>query len=327
MEGKYHPDSGINASAREEVPTRPVSVIQCYLAYGTALVTGLLSFLILTHYQVFEDPILTGMAVTSVATLVIWIFSIIHNNSSIYDPYWVVAPPFLAILFKALGEDGLTGAWSSRQVLIFLCICLWASRYHIFYKWTGWRTGLIHEDWRYELMRKAPIPYWLNSLFGMHLFPTFLVYLAFTPAALVISGNTLSQASTGIWDILGLAGALLAVIIQLTADEQLRKFRLSDEYKKGKSCRTGLWKYSRHPNYFGEVLFWISMIFFATAAGLIRESPFLVLFGPILMAIFFRFSSYLMDIRSLKFRHDYRQLMNEVSPMFPWWPKTRKNGL
>jgi len=325
MEGKHNPDSEKNAFAREEVPTRPVSAIQCYLAYGTAIFTGLLSYRIFAHYQVFEDSILTGMAVSSVATLVIWIFSIIHNNSSIYDPYWVVAPPFLAILLKALGEDGLTGAWNSRQVIIILCLCLWAGRYHIFYKWTGWRTGLIHEDWRYEMMRKSPIPYWLNSLIGMHLSPTFLVYLAFAPAALVISKNTLSQASVSVWDILGLAGALLAVTIQLFADEQLRKFRLSDEYKNGKSCRTGLWKYSRHPNYFGEVLFWISMICFSTAAGIIRESPFLVLFGPILMAIFFRFSAYLMDLRSLKFRHDYQQLMNEVSPMFPWWPKTGKN--
>jgi steroid 5-alpha reductase family enzyme len=306
---------------REEIPLRPVPAIQCYLAYGTAIITGWLFYRILAHYQVLEDPFLTGMAITSLSTLVIWIFSIIHNNSSIYDPYWVIAPPFLAILLKALGEEGLTGLWNSRQVLVLLCLCIWASRYHIFYKWTGWRTGLIHEDWRYDMMRKAPIPYWLNSLIGMHLFPTFLVYFAFAPAALVISGSSQSQASLNMWDILGLSGALIAVTIQLVADEQLRKFRQTDEYRSGKSCRTGLWQYSRHPNYFGEVLFWISMIFFALASGIIRESLFLVLGGPVLMAVFFRFSAYLMDIRSLKLRNDYRQLMDEVSPMIPWWPK------
>jgi steroid 5-alpha reductase family enzyme len=165
------------------------------------------------------------------------------------------------------------------------------------------------------MMRKAPIPYWLNSL----------VYFAFAPAALVISGEALSQASFGLWDILGLSGALLAVSIQLVADEQLRKFRQSDEYIKGRSLRTGLWKYPRHPNYFGEVLFWISMIFFAVGSGLFRESPFLVVGGPILMAAFFRFSAYLMDIRSIKRRPDYRKMMDEVSPMIPWWPRSESH--
>lgn len=319
-QNKLHPPLELK---REEVPSRPVPAIQCYLAYGTAILAGWISYRLLNNFQILQDPFLSGLAVTILASIVIWIFSIRNDNSSIYDPYWVIAPPFLAILLKSLGSEGLTGIWNSRQVIILLCLCLWASRYHVFYRWTGWRSGLTHEDWRYEMMRSSPLPYWLNSLTGMHLFPTLLVYLAFAPAALLLSGDTLSQAPVSVWDLVGLSGALLAVGIQLLADEQMKKFRQTEAYKRGESMREGLWKYSRHPNYFGEVLFWISMVFFAVSTGLIRESPLIVVGGPVLMAIFFRFSAYLMDKRSLKLRSDYKQVMEEVSPMVPWWPRSR----
>jgi steroid 5-alpha reductase family enzyme len=189
------------------------------------------------------------------------------------------------------------------------------------YPWSGWRTGLVHEDWRYEEMRSAPLPYWLNSLLGMHLFPTLLVYFAFAPAALVLLEDPSTQAAFGPWDVLGLLGALSAVTIELVADEQLRKYRASGEYAEGGACRKGLWRFSRHPNYFGEVLFWLSMIPFAVATGLLSQKPLLVLVGPLMMAVFFRFSCWLMDVRSLERRPGYQTLMDELSAMVPWWPK------
>jgi len=88
---------------------------------------------------------------------------------------------------------------------------------------------------------------------GMHLFPTALVYFAFAPAALVLLSDPISQPVFGLWDIVGMAGTLSAVVIQLAADKQLRKYRASCDCRRGGTLRRGLWKYSRHPNYFGEV--------------------------------------------------------------------------
>ena len=266
------------------------------------------------------NPYWSGLAVTCASTIVIWLFSIANNNSSIYDPYWVIAPPILAVLL-VISSNGFE--MNLRQLIIIGCFVVWASRYHIFYKWTGWRTGLQDEDWRYEDMRKYPVPYWLNSLLGMHIFPTLLVYFAFAPGALVLLTNPAQQSNLGIWDILGVFISLSAVIIQLISDEQLRKYRMTDEYKNGGSFRGGLWKYSRHPNYFGEVVFWLSMILFALGSGIFDVHPFLVLTGPIVMAIFFRFSAYLTDMRSLKRRDDYPLIMREVSALIPWWPRKR----
>ena len=174
-------------------PNRPVAASQCYLAYGTALLVGITTWWALYTFQLIDNVFWIGLAVTCSCTIAIWVFSIANGNSSIYDPYWVIAPLFLALALKATGGGSLLGPWNLRQVCIFACLFIWSSRYHIFYKWSGWRTGLIHEDWRYEQMRRFPLPYWLISILGMHLFPTVLVYFAFAPAALVLGGNPLSQ--------------------------------------------------------------------------------------------------------------------------------------
>jgi steroid 5-alpha reductase family enzyme len=302
-------------------PYRPVPASQCYLAYSSALLAGIASWWVLFTFQLIEDVLWIGLVVTCVCTIVIWLFSIKNGNSSIYDPYWVIAPPFLAIALKSGGGGGLIGPWNIRQVLVLACLVIWAGRYHIFYRWSGWRTGLKHEDWRYEQMREFPLPYWLISLLGMHLFPTVLVYFAFTPAALVMGSNPLLQPAFNLLDVLGLVGALLAVAILFFSDEQLRKFRLTTEYRRGGIYSEGLWKYSRHPNYFGEVLFWLSMIPFAVAAGMLSSKPVHVFAGPILMALFFRFSAWMMDKRSLKHRQDYQHVMDRISPLVPWSQK------
>lgn len=302
-------------------PFRPVSAVRCYLAYGTALVAGYFVWRFVVPPAFLAGPAGRGLTVTLLATVIVWIFSIASGNSSIYDPYWVIAPPLLALGMIAAGNGGLGGSWSARQVVVFICFFLWATRYHLFYRWTGWRSGLVHEDWRYEEMRRLPIPYWINSLTGMHLFPTLLVYAAFVPAALVLSRPPANQPPLGPWDILGVVGALSAVAIEFISDRQLHQFRTTPDYAEGKTFRGGLWNLSRHPNYFGESLFWISMIPFAVAAGVIADHPLFVIGGPILMALFFRFSAHLMDVRSLRLRNDYGEAMGQLNAMVPLPPK------
>lgn len=301
-------------------PIRPVSALICYSAYISAPAIGILVWWLFQSLDIVSNRFYLGLIVTCISTIVIWIFSIIKNNSSIYDPYWVIAPPFLALGF-ILSSGDIVNYWSFRHIFIIVCLVLWASRYHIFYKWTGWRTGIVHEDWRYEKMRDAPVPYWLNSLFGMHLFPTVLVYFAFAPGILTLLIPTEQQNTFSVFDILGLIAALSAVAIQYFSDNQMKKFRSTEEYKQGGILQSGLWKYSRHPNYFGEVLFWISMMFFGIAAGLHLTAPVLVFTGPALMAAFFRLSSWLMDVRSLERRPNYKQVMKEISSMIPWFPR------
>ena len=298
-------------------PQRSVNAQQCYLAYGLSLLTGVVVWSILVMTRPAMDPFMSGLIITTICTFVIYIFSIRNNNSSIYDPYWVIAPPLLALGIKATSAAGFS-AWHLRDALILFCLFFWATRYHVFYAWEGWGRGLSIEDWRYEDMRKFPVPYWLNSLLGMHYFPTWLVYFALAPAALVLCTAPSEQVALGLWDIVGTAGAVAATLIQYFADRQCADFRTTAAYDSGAAIRTGLWRYSRHPNYFGEVLFWLSMIPFAIGAGLFADHPVLNLAGPVAMAIFFRFSSWLMDVRSLQRRPNYQAVIDGTSAMLPW---------
>jgi steroid 5-alpha reductase family enzyme len=302
-----------------DVPKRVVPPLQCYLAYASALAIGCAAWVLIMRFNIIKEPVWTGLAVTVICTLVILVYSLINNNSSIYDPYWVIAPPLLALALKAT-TSGLMSNWHPRQAIIVCGLVFWALRYHVFYRWSGWRNGLIHEDWRYELMRKAPVPYWLNSLSGMHLFPTVLVYFAFLPAAMVLVRDATDMPGLNLLDISGVMGVLAAVIIQMVSDMQMKRYRASSEYKNGGAFRGGLWNFSRHPNYFGEVLFWISLMLFSFAAGAFVNHLVLVLTGPVMMALFFRFSSWLMDIRSLKKRKEYRHTISQVSALVPWFP-------
>jgi len=137
-------------------------------------------------------------------------------------------------------------------------------------------------------------------------------------------GHCTTVAALGIWDLLGLIGALSAVTVELVADRQLRNYRETDDYHRGGIFRRGLWKYSRHPNYFGESLFWVSMVPFAVSSGMLSRHVALVVVGPALMALFFRFSCRLMDLRSLQHRPGYQQVIDEVSAMVPWRPKRKQ---
>ena len=305
-------------------PQRPVKALQCYLAYGLSIIAGVICWLWLLQQYPDFSPFMNGLIVTTVGTFVVYIFSIANDNSSIYDPYWVIAPPFLALAIKATSAVGFS-QWHLRDVLVLFCIFYWAARYHLFYSWEGWTTGLTIEDWRYEDMRDFPIvPYWLNSLVGMHYFPTYLVYFAFAPAALVLTLDPAQQPPIGLLDALAVFAAVSATTIQYFADKQCLDYRHSEAYKRGGAIHSGLWKYSRHPNYFGEVLFWLSMIPFAIAAGLYNGNEALILSGPIAMAIFFRFSSWLMDKRSLVRRPNFQAIIDTTSAMVPWFPKRAK---
>jgi len=124
------PNSSVDHRKKPADPVRPVSALQCWLAYAAALTAGALAWRLLRGMQLFASPLWLGFAVTCLCTVVIWIFSIANGNSSIYDPYWVIAPPFLALALKASTDGGLQGPWTARQLSIAACLMFWAADDH-----------------------------------------------------------------------------------------------------------------------------------------------------------------------------------------------------
>lgn len=246
------------------------------------------------------------------ATVVIFLFSLILNNSSIYDPYWSVAPVPIALFW--LFQPGSNGFANPQHLLIFVLLCLWAIRLTV--NWAIQWRGLKHEDWRYEDIRKQTgIFYWPASLLGIHIMPTILVFLSS-----MALWPTLSDHSTQLsWlDIVAALVTLLAVLIESTADLQMRRWRRSPERGDG-TMLPGLWSLSRHPNYFGEVLFWWGLYLFVPLA---YPAFWWIVIGPLaILLLFLGISIPLMERHLLAGHPSYAEYRQHVSAFFPWFPR------
>ncbi len=281
------------------------------LAYTVAGVVAVVSGILLRN----QAPILVVGAADLAATIVIFLFSVMVRNSSIYDPYWSVAPVPIALFW--LLQPGSNGFANLRHVLIFALLCLWAIR--LTANWASQWRGLGHEDWRYrDIKRQAGRFYWPVSFLGIHLLPTILVFggcLALWP--------TLSDRNTRLsWlDVVAALVTLTAIVIEATADWQMRRFRRSLAAKRDiDAMPRGLWSLSRHPNYFGEVLFWWGLYLFVPLA---YPDFRLVVIGPLLiLGLFLGISIPLMERHLLAGHPEYAEYQRQVvSPFFPWFPR------
>lgn len=187
-----------------------------------------------------------------VATVFIFVFSISLKNSSVYDPYWSVQP-IVIILSVLFGKGKLTTA----SVLVLIAVILWGARLTANFVY-GWR-GLSHEDWRYSELRRSTGKFFpVVNLLGIHVVPTVIVCLASLPAAYAVRFTARPDALTYI----GFALAIIATVIEAVADAEMHSFKKSAV---GGLIRNGLWKYSRHPNYLGEIIFWWAIALIAVS--------------------------------------------------------------
>jgi len=248
-----------------------------------------------------------------IATIVIYVGSVIHNNSSLYDPFWSIAPvPIIIFLYTLSDINNLS---TLNKILISAPIIFWSLR--LTRNWIISWDGFSHEDFRYiELKKGGKIKLEFINFTGIHLIPTLQVNLSLFPLYFLFTSYELSSLNYPL--IFASIFTILAVIIETIADEQMRSFR-SNKKNEGITMNKGLWKYSRHPNYFGEVMFWVGLYLMAFLS---IKTPFWLILSPISMIILFIFISCpMMDNRSLIKRSDYKQYMNNTSQLFIWFPK------
>jgi steroid 5-alpha reductase family enzyme len=253
-----------------------------------------------------------------VATATIFLFSMALNNSSLYDPYWSVAPIFIVgfYLLRLTGRPPLSTAALLRCWITAVLVAAWGSRLTL--NWiTRWK-GLKDEDWRYRGFRASSGSwYWPVSFLGIHLFPTVIVYLGCLSLYPVYEKLRPSLSALDVAATLVTAGA---ITIETLADLQLRRF-VRNPQNSGAPVVTGLWRYSRHPNYFGEVLFWWGLFLFAAAQG---WKSLWVAIGAVAMTLLFVFASIpMMERRLLKTRRNYREATRGISSFIPWFPPSR----
>jgi steroid 5-alpha reductase family enzyme len=254
-----------------------------------------------------QHPLLVTFWADLAATVVVFGVSMAVGNSSLYDAYWSVAPPVIAVAW-VVWAGGLT----VRQAVVLLLVLVWAVR--LTANWAvSWR-GLSHEDWRYVQIRGGlprRVPWWLVSLTGIQVMPTVVVFLGMLA---VWPAVTVAGRSFGVLDVLAVVVTAAAIATEALADRQLYRFA-ADPANRGRIIDRGLWRYSRHPNYLGEIGFWWGMWLFGLAAA---PGWWWTVVGPVAMVLLFTFVSVpMMDRRSIERRPAYEEHMRRVPAIVP----------
>jgi steroid 5-alpha reductase family enzyme len=258
------------------------------------------------------SPVWSAGLADLAATIVVFASSVGLNNSSMYDPYWSVAPGVIT-LWWLTRFGGVGGVTAVRQIAVTALVLAWAAR--LTWNWLRRWNGLKDEDWRYADYRRLGAGYWPVSFFGFHMMPTVVVFVACLSLVPALSANS---RGVGILDVLAVVVTAAAILVEAGADRQLRRFLA--HRKPGQILDTGLWALSRHPNYFGEVLFWWGLWLFGLAAD---PSRWWTIVGPAgVTALFLGISVPLMDRRMLSRHPGYEVHISQRSGLVPWIPRS-----
>ncbi len=284
--------------------SRTVSFLLIMLIYVLALIVGIFGFYLVPDWMFIYRFLLLDI----LATLVIYFFSLLLKNASLYDPYWSVIPPLL-LVFAAW----FYGSWSIHVMLMIFAISIWGIR--LTYNWASLWTGFGEMDWRYiQMKEKAPHLFPLTNLFGIQLFPTLIVFVQLSHALMVISDNQ----GALIFTLVGAFIIIISAMIQLVSDQQMKSFKKNHQGEKV-CIDEGLWRYSRHPNYFGEVMVWwgLYLIYFGYAKGFD-----IMIIAPLMMTSLFVFISIpWMERKILATRPEYKAYQAKVSMLIPFFRK------
>ena len=235
------------------------------------------------------------------ATVFVFVFSVAFRNASVYDPYWSVQPMVILTAFSvARGSVGPMG------IIVTVCVFLWGIR--LTANWAYVFRGMNHEDWRYVMLReKTGKLYPLVNFFGIHMFPTLVVYLCTLPAVYLVT----TDAPFTPLGLIGAAVCLTAVILQTVSDIEMQRFRARGT---GGIISEGLWKYSRHPNYLGEILMWWGVALIA-AFSLPFEPIFIV--GAAVNTVMFLVISIPMAEKRYSTREGYAENKKRTRVLLP----------
>ena len=286
--------------------SRGQSLLRVTAAYVVAIGAGVLW---LTVGPRTEWRWLDALVADVLATLVVFAASRIHRNSSFYDAYWSVIPPLLVVYWWVERDPA---AEPVRFWLLFAVVLVWAVR--LTGNWLYSFPGLHHEDWRYPLLKgRAGRAEPVVDLFAIHVIPTFQVFLG------CLGAYAVTRDGGGLWwlDVVAVLVGVGAVALETVADVQMHRF--ARDKQPGQVMDRGVWSWSRHPNYVGELGFWGALALFGLAAS---PSAWWVLLGPLAMlAMFLGASIPMMEERSLERRPQYQDVVARVSRFVPRPPR------
>jgi steroid 5-alpha reductase family enzyme len=258
----------------------------------------------------FGQSLGAGAALAFVLFTATWLLSRKLNNYSFVDITWSYSFTVVASLYAAISKGALP-----RRLTLLAMVAFWSLRLgtHILKRVVSHHP---HEDVRYATWRKKATGSIAAKFFGVFQFQAALV-LVLSIVFLVAMRNP--DPHFALLESIGIAVWLIGVLGEATADAQMRRFK-ADAANEGKVCDVGLWRYSRHPNYFFESVIWWGFWLFACGT----PWGWVTIFAPLLMLYFLLFVTGipLTEKCSVESKGDlYRQYQRTTSAFIPWFPR------
>jgi len=254
--------------------------------------------------------VVSAVAIWAYATS-IWLLSLSLRNASIIDIFW----GFGFVLLGSLYHTTLDG-YGPRSVLITTLVIIWGLRLSGYILWRNWGKG---EDFRYVRWReRAGEKFWWTSYFRVFLLQGVLLWVISMP--LLAANNGAEPDKITALDIIGTLVWTVGFLFEAVGDWQMARFR-GDPANEGKVMDRGLWRYTRHPNYFGDATQWWG--FFIIAAG--TTDGWITVFSPLIMTfLLVRVSgAALLEIGLKKRKPGYQEYIKGTSGFVPWLPAKR----
>jgi steroid 5-alpha reductase family enzyme len=279
-----------------------ISLFIILLIYIIAGVVGYFTYIYLP-FEFYFKLLLADIA----GTVVVFIFSLIFKNASCYDAYWSVLPIVVVLGYL------FTMELNPVRILASIATLGWGIRLTL--NWVYTFDNLTWEDWRYKMLHeKSKAFYPIINFLGIHLFPTLVVYLCILPVAYVFHYDVSLNAGVVAFFIL----AMLSFTMQGIADFEMHSFRKN---RTSTFIRKGLWKYSRHPNYLGEILMWWNMAFLAIFA---LGNNYWLIAGALLNTCMFLFISIPLAERHQRERKEgFDEYKSETRMLLPIYKKAK----
>jgi steroid 5-alpha reductase family enzyme len=258
---------------------------------------------------VTAEVLATTALVLAVAFISLWLLSLVLRDASIVDIFW--GPGFVLVAWTAYV---VADAAATRHQLLAVAVTIWGARLGGYLAWRNLGKG---EDRRYQAMRRHwGDRFWWVSLFTVFVLQGVIMWVVSLPVQVAMAAD----GTDTFWPAVTIGAALWAagLSFETIGDIQLARFK-ADPANKGMVMDRGLWRYTRHPNYFGDFVVWWG--FYLMALGTI--DPWWTAVGPALMSfMLLRVSGVAMLERSIgKRRPGYEEYARRTSAFFPRTPR------
>lgn len=267
------------------------------VVYLLATVIGVFTFIGFKNLG-FNDYLAILFA-DALATVFVWFMGVMFKTASMYDPYWSLQTLIIYVFLLIRNQN-----WNLGTILLLVVLAIYSVRLTVNFI-IGF-DSLAYVDWRYRMLKeKSGKFYPVVNLLGICMFPTLVVYACTLPVIVYANIGMFS-----FLDTIGLAIILLGVLLEFIADIQMKTF-IKNRTSRNEVINVGLWKYSRHPNYLGEILIW-----FGAALTLIVASftYWYFIIGAVINLLMFLFISIPMEEKHLReYKENYDEYLKTTS--------------